>query len=241
MDSSDEDLCFTIDVFKPETLPMERLAKYLSELAKLLGEPNHVHFTSVDEGSAILRKQVDPVAKAKISKRLSSFRDFAGASKAYDKLNDLLKEDGATGNLEGLQNVLLKFPGKNLDDETILKLPYEHISLRGELVKIGGTDNTVPVEIRDASSGKVVRGSTVNKEIAKRLAACLFTPIEVSGIGQWHETAKDGWKLMGFKIQDFTKLDALSATALLKELQKLPPERPHDPQIALKAMREDDQ
>ena len=36
-----------IDVFTPETLPMQRLSLYMAELAKLLGEPERVHFVEV--------------------------------------------------------------------------------------------------------------------------------------------------------------------------------------------------
>jgi hypothetical protein len=39
---------FRIDAFTPDTLPMARLAEYLSALAKLLGHQEHTHFVRVD-------------------------------------------------------------------------------------------------------------------------------------------------------------------------------------------------
>jgi hypothetical protein len=38
---------FRIAGYTPETIPMERLAKYLAELAKLLGNEKDVHFLKI--------------------------------------------------------------------------------------------------------------------------------------------------------------------------------------------------
>ena len=37
-----------IDAFSVENLPMARLAEYMTELAKLLGEREHVHFAHLE-------------------------------------------------------------------------------------------------------------------------------------------------------------------------------------------------
>lgn len=39
-------LGFNIDIFRPETIPMSRLAEYMSELAELYGRELSVHFKS---------------------------------------------------------------------------------------------------------------------------------------------------------------------------------------------------
>ncbi len=36
-----------IDVFTPETMPMQRLSLYMAELARVLGEPERVHFVEL--------------------------------------------------------------------------------------------------------------------------------------------------------------------------------------------------
>ena len=56
--SNDKERRFKNDVFTPETLPMERLAEYMLQFAKLLGEPERVHFVDVEAGSAVLRARV---------------------------------------------------------------------------------------------------------------------------------------------------------------------------------------
>lgn len=54
---------FVIDGLALETLPMARLAAYLADLAKLMGEAKQVHFTDIGEGSGegsiVLTQQVD--------------------------------------------------------------------------------------------------------------------------------------------------------------------------------------
>ena len=42
---------FRIDVWRPETLPLKRLAEYASELAKLFGSSNDVHLMKIRRGS----------------------------------------------------------------------------------------------------------------------------------------------------------------------------------------------
>lgn len=63
--------CFKIDTFTPETLPMERLAQYMLQFAKLLGEPDRVHFVDVGSGSAVLRARVEDAALPRVERRLS--------------------------------------------------------------------------------------------------------------------------------------------------------------------------
>lgn len=60
-----------IDVFTPETLPMERLAEYMLQFAKVLGEPERVHFVDVEAGSAVLRARIEDVAVSKVERRIA--------------------------------------------------------------------------------------------------------------------------------------------------------------------------
>ena len=78
---------FKIDVFTPDTLPMERLAEYMLQFAMLLGETERVHFVDVSRGSAVLRARVEDVAVPKVERRLTdASRGLAGMTKADLKL-----------------------------------------------------------------------------------------------------------------------------------------------------------
>ena len=51
---------FVIDAYRPDTLPMARLAEYMGELARLLGRLDQVHFVRLEEGSTALVQRVEP-------------------------------------------------------------------------------------------------------------------------------------------------------------------------------------
>jgi hypothetical protein len=108
---------FRIDAFTPATLPMERLAEYMTEFAKLLGEAQHVHFVDVGEGSAILRARVEPVAVPKVERRINAVRQGNGDAstiKILKSLDDMLANDNAIGQLldEAGAEIIL-FQGRN--------------------------------------------------------------------------------------------------------------------------------
>ena len=53
-----EEYEFHIDAFTPATIPMARLALYLTELAALFGHTESVHFEKVKKGSVRLVARV---------------------------------------------------------------------------------------------------------------------------------------------------------------------------------------
>ena len=57
---------FRIDSLSPETLPMLRLAEYVTCLGKLMGSDEHVHLLKVRSGSAIPEILVGHVAEPKV-------------------------------------------------------------------------------------------------------------------------------------------------------------------------------
>lgn len=108
---------FKIDVFTPETIPMERLAQYMLQFAKLLGEPERVHFVDVESGSAVLRARVEDVAIPKVERRITDASRGQGdvvALKALQSLDDMLAEDNAVGQLcDDVGAEIIAFPGRN--------------------------------------------------------------------------------------------------------------------------------
>lgn len=62
-------LRFEIGAYSPKTMPMARLARYLDNLATVLGEIRSVHLVSVDEGSTVPVLAVDPEAYGKVRQR----------------------------------------------------------------------------------------------------------------------------------------------------------------------------
>jgi hypothetical protein len=107
---------FRIDVFTPETLPMERLAEYMARFAKLLGEEERVHFVSLEPGSAVLVARAEAQAAPKVEHRLielSRGRGDPDTQKAFQELDDMLLADNAVGQLLDSSGAeIIAFPGR---------------------------------------------------------------------------------------------------------------------------------
>ena len=90
---------FVIDAYRPDTLPMARLAEYMGELARLLGKVDQVHFVRLEAGSTVLVQRVEPEAAPDVKERLHALRQDNqpdDAAKAFTTLNRYLADDNAT-------------------------------------------------------------------------------------------------------------------------------------------------
>jgi hypothetical protein len=136
---------FRIDVWLPDTLPMARLAEYLTSLAKVFGHQEQVHFSKVRRGSAIPEIHVQETAAPKVRARLKLVGTPDApedASKSVQHINNMLRKDGASAvlRLKGGAEII-KFPGCKalLAEEAIV---HESGELIGTVIKVGGKDDT---------------------------------------------------------------------------------------------------
>lgn len=211
-----------IDVFTPETLPMQRLSLYMAELAKLLGEPERVHFVEVAKGSAVLVANIEEPAYPKVVARVTDVRKGVGdpdALKAEKRLDDLLAEDGAVGQLldqRGAQ--IIEFPGRTRPKPLRYGPFREDGVLEGLVIRVGGKDDSVPVWLRD---GAAIYKCTASLEIARQLAPFLLTDtlIRVRGSGKWMREQDGAWVMDRFDIQGLDVLDDAPLSEVIKRLQ----------------------
>jgi hypothetical protein len=200
---------FSIDIFKPETIPMSRLAEYMSELAALYGSESSVHFKELRSGSAILRAVVDETATEAVGSRLRLVHDDAAPDdlkKAYQNLNGMLKSDKAVGEIKHPHGaVILAFPGRDTPVQKTYRVKEVGV-LDGVVIRIGGKDNTVPVWLKDMDGS--IHKCEANSEMARELIkAYLSSPIRVSGQGDWLRDEDGAWALEKFKITGWEPLD----------------------------------
>lgn len=209
--------------YTPRTIPMERLAAYMSALARLLGEKPSVHFETVEEGSAVLVAAVDQPARPKVRERVRDIRQGiapADARKAYHELDDLLRSDGATGILRGDATAdILQFPGSTRPEPLRYGPFRQEGKLEGQIVRIGGRDDSIHIHLRDGAV--VYTAIETNAEVAKRLGSHLFDPIvRLHGVGTWYRDEQGGWELKRFVAARFEILDdepLLDVVARLRE------------------------
>ena len=204
---------FHIDAFTPDTLPMERLSVYLKDLSALLGNVEHVHFLQVEEGqSANLAYKVDELAIPIIESRMAAIKHQSAdappeALKAFGDLNAKLSEDHSTAfirsDTDESSNVII-FPGHGIIPEpaAVYGPILENGVVDGQIVRVGGFDQTVPVHIR---SGKTIHYCNADVEMARKLGPhVLQKPIRVFGQAKWYRNESEQWVRRIFTITNFT-------------------------------------
>lgn len=216
------ELRFKIDAFTPRTLPMARLAEYITELACLLGERSHVHFLRVEEGSAAPVILVDHEAIPKVRERADAVRREDAPSeaiRAYRRLNMFLRDDNATAVLkEGKRTTVLKFPGREQPTERY-GLVKQQGSIDGVLRKVGGIDQTIHIML--LAEDQQVSHIHTTQQTAKRLAQHMFDPVRLFGLGKWRRDSEGAWTLEEFRVQDFTTLDDTPLSDALSKIRAI--------------------
>lgn len=193
----------------PETFPMDRLAEYLSALAKLLGQSPHVHFAELRKGSSVVAVRIDDVGVASVSERVRGISSGFGpkdALKAYSEIDALLRQDNATGSLISEQSgVVIPFLGRDRPEPVVFGPFKQDATLDGQVIRVGGKDETVPVHLRDTDT--IHTHLHASPEIARRIAQYLLGPVvRVHGTGTWFRGGDETWELRNFKITDFEVL-----------------------------------
>jgi len=200
---------------------MERLAEYMLQFAKLLGEPEHVHFIDVNAGSAVLRARVEEVVLSKVERRLSEALRGQGdvvALKALQSLDDLLAEDNAVGQLldDGGAEIIA-FPGRNRPKPLEYGPFREDGVLEGMIIKIGGKGASVPIWLQDGET--VYKNCTARRPLARKLAKHYDAGLlRVSGSGSWMRLATGAWLMRSFEIKDFEVLDDAPLAEVIRRL-----------------------
>lgn len=235
---------FRMDCWKPETLPVRRLAQYLEKLAALLGDPDGVHFVKIRPGSARQYLRVDPPFAEGVFARLTGHGtvDQGDSAAVRRDINKMLMDDRGTGYLKADPGQkIIDFPGCKtpISEEVTV---HEAGELDGTVIRVGGrSDRAIPVTL-DNGSGEYYRCSA-NKETAKRLATHLFEgDVRVAGNGKWTRGADGVWRLQAFEIKDFNRVDTQSLSAVVAEMRKIEGSGWNavpDAQAELRKLRED--
>lgn len=197
------DYTFHINAYKPETIPMERLAQYMYELARLLGHPTSVHFRTVSEGSVKLISRVDQVDRLKVEQHVESIREKNGAE--IHRIDKLLADDNTSGSLIRDGAEVIQFPGVNKPKPRTYGPLTEIGTIDGVLVGVLGADRSKHIHLRvGAETWKHI--STNDEELAKALGRCLYEPIRLKGVGTWVREEEGRWELKRFEVKEFDAL-----------------------------------
>jgi hypothetical protein len=217
------ELRFKIDAYTPDTIPMDRLAAYLFDLAVMLGERQSVHFSHLESGSTLPVVKVEWEAIPKVRKRANDVRNNEGpeeARKAKASIERRLIADNASAELlEPSGARLLYFPGRKKQVEPEYGPVNQPGTLDGIPIVIGGEADPVPVHIQDRDVIHICRAT---RSLAKRLTPYMFTaPVRVHGVGRWFRDMTGAWTMRHFTIEGFTELKAESIADAARRLQQI--------------------
>jgi hypothetical protein len=202
-------------------MPMARLAEYMAELARVLGEPSAVHFERLDTGSTILVHKVEREAVPKVTARVVAIRRGdapSDAERAAKALNRLLRDDDAVGVLQEKTDgaVIIRFPGREIQEERFPSVK-EVGTIDGVLTRLEGSDQTIHIGLEVA--GRQVSGCYTDRETAKRLARHFFEPIRLFGRGSWSRDGDGVWTLRSFRIENFEPLSNSPLSEAIADLR----------------------
>jgi hypothetical protein len=216
---------FEIKAYSPETMPLERLARYLDNLAILLGEAKSVHLLRIEGGSTVPVVSIDWESVPKVKQRANDVRNNEGpeearrAKRAIEK--DLADDNAQYGDLlDHHGGRVIRFPGR----EKLTEPEYGPFSQPGTLdgvpIVVGGENDPVPVHLQDRGH---IHNCLASRNVAKEVSQYLFTvPVRVAGVGRWVRTADGVWSMRRFTIQTVQPLRAESwadATARLRAIE----------------------
>jgi hypothetical protein len=215
---------FKIKGHTPESLPMERLAVYLADLAKMLGEPDHIHFIDITEGSANLAWAVEESALPIVEERLDEIaRGDADVTymNAFRSLNRRLREDKTEGVIfpEG-GAVVLPFAGATVPEPVAFSGIPKVGSIDGVVIRVGGKREEINVGVQ--SSAGVFSKCVTTKAVAKALANHMFDDeLRLYGSGRWSRSDEGQWTLQKFIISHFEVLDPTPISEVFSDLRAI--------------------
>lgn len=95
----------------------------------------------------------------------------------------------------------------------------ERGSLDGVPISVGGKTSHVILE----EGGKTYSGIDLDRDLAKRLARCLYDKtVRLHGIGRWQRHPDGQWELKKFRVDNFEILGDATLSEIVEELRSVP-------------------
>ena len=232
---------FVIDAFTPETIPMSRLAQYVSDLAVVLGNDANVHLVRIEGGSTVPVVLVDWETEPKVRERLRAVKHQEAppaVQEAAKRLDQRLLEDNAKGAIvDPVSAKVLVFPGRERANRQEFG-PMEQAGVfQGIPNCVGGKGDWVPVHLEDGNNTHIV---LAKRPLAKEIANHLFTSVvRVEGTGRWIRHADGEWEMRSFRVHSWKPIADADIRTNIAELQQIPAEwkRLEDPIAELDKIR----
>jgi hypothetical protein len=224
-----------------QTIPMARLAEYIRELSKLLGQETKIHLMSLEDSSlALVSKTEQPIDGGKIDARVSAVRRGEGAidaTRAYANLNEMLANDNGSARLYRGTAVVINFPGKVPAEPALIEV-QDYGSVTGYLYMLYQQKDAYLARLRIDSDTTLRCFCT--EDVLPQLKETLFDTVRVSGSGRWGRTISGIWQPVNLTIEEVQKINRAPFREAIDSLRRIDIQWPDDPLGYLLELNEED-
>ncbi len=208
----------------PDTLPMARLAVYVAELARLMGNQDGIHLSRIDPGSVALVVTAGQADISLISPRIRGAATgdvTADGSGPWRKINEYLSEDGWSAEMRLPRSAeIIAFPGKAKIAKAIRSVT-QPTSVQGRLIRLEGAGEIVKVGLH--IDGDLSARISIDAAKAQQLASFFHRSVRLSGDGRWRRSADGKWSLESLVANSFEVLGEVDIKSTLRDLAMIIP------------------
>ena len=210
-----------------ENLSLEDVGQYLADFADLLGKDVTPRYHSIKRGSLTMKatvpaeREIDVKTRGFLLRTGDAPEDAVRARERISRRLGINRAKRATL-LDSSNSKVVEIP---VEKPSEIAPPVPSVlragSLQGKVIRIGGRQDTVSVEVQDVDGFVYLCRAT--RDIARKLARDMFDPVvRIHGSGRWHRTDEGVWRVEDFLISRHEVLDDSSFAQAVDELRAIP-------------------
>jgi hypothetical protein len=210
-----------------DNLSLEDVGQYLADFAALLGKDVTPKYHSIKRGSLTMRatvpadREIDVKTRAFLLRTGDAPEEAIRARQRISRRLGINRAKRATL-LDSSNSKVVEIP---VEKPSEIAPPVPSViragSLQGKVIRLGGRQDPVSVEIQDVDGFVYLCRAT--RDVAKKLARDMFDPIvRIHGSGRWHRTEEGVWRVEDFLISRHEVLDDSSFAQAVNELRAIP-------------------
>lgn len=216
----------------PREVPLWRLAEYMREFAKLLGEADDVYFSGISKGSVCIaahsKRGNGLGAAARRAVNVSRGEGNQDSRKSYETIGAMAAKDGRSARLTRRNSVLLHFPtGRLIQPKPLSIRDWGHVVGYVSAIYEDKAEG-VKVRIRPLDGGALIYG-TAPGHIGDKLAQYFKKTIRIEGVGWWERDQQGAWSVREIEVEGFQPVETVGIRQAVDRLRALPVEWEDDP------------
>lgn len=206
-----------IENTSPAEAPMQWVADYISEYAKMLGCKDHVHLADVRDNCIALDAAVTPQYTQNVRANISRYK--TDHRTAFERFDRMLRKHGHSAVLYDQHGVMqAELLGVKKPEEVPLSI-RQTSSIQGTLVWIGG-ESDLSVAHLSLGSGKTQK-CRMSRNMAKIVSKHLYDEFIFTGDAYWSRDEEGKWCIEDYlQVKSYELLPESSLSDTLEGMRK---------------------